>query len=87
MLKPTKPRESGSDMKFSQFMASNMGRILRVIAGVVLIAIGFTMKSTDGYVIALVGALPLLAGVFDVCIFAPLFRMPFTGKKIRAYQP
>ena len=73
-------------MKFSQFMASNTGRILRVIAGAVLIAIGISMKSTGGYVLAVIGALPLLAGVFDVCIFAPLFRMPFTGKKIRSYQ-
>ena len=87
MLKPTKLNESGSDMKFSQFMASNMGRILRIIAGIVLIAVGFTMKSTGGYVIAVIGALPLLAGIFDVCIFAPLFKMPFTGKKIRSYQP
>lgn len=74
-------------MRFSQFMASNMGRVLRIIAGIVLIAVGFAMKSTGGYVIAVIGALPLLAGIFDVCIFAPLFKMPFTGKKIRSYQP
>ncbi len=73
-------------MKFSQFMASSMGRILRVIAGAVLIGIGISMKSTSGYVIAVIGALPLLAGVFDVCVFAPLFHMPFTGKKIRSYK-
>ncbi len=73
-------------MKFSQFMASNMGRIVRVIAGAVLIGIGISMKSAGGYAIAVIGALPLLAGIFDVCIFAPLFRMPFTGKKIRSYK-
>jgi hypothetical protein len=26
---------------------------------------------------------PLLAGVFDFCIFAPLFGAPFSGKAIR----
>lgn len=63
-----------------------MGRIIRVVAGAVLIAIGIAMKSTGGYVLAIIGALPLAAGVFDVCIFAPLFKMPFAGKAIRAVK-
>lgn len=73
-------------MKFSKFMSSNSGRILRVIAGAALIVIGIIMKSTGGYVIAVIGAAPLLAGLFDFCIFAPLFHMPFMGKAIRAYK-
>lgn len=73
-------------MKFSQFMANPVGRIIRVLAGAVLIAVGIAMKSTGGYVLAVVGALPLAAGVFDVCIFAPLFGMPFTGRAIRAVK-
>lgn len=73
-------------MKFSQFMASPMGRIIRVVAGAILIAIGIAMKSTGGYVVAVIGALPLVAGILDVCIFAPLFGMPFTGKAIRAIK-
>ena len=31
-----------------------------------------------------VGALPLLAGLFDFCVFAPLFGNPLKGKEIRA---
>jgi len=27
---------------------------------------------------------PFLAGLFDVCVFAPLFGNPFQGKAIRA---
>ena len=73
-------------MKFSQFMASPIGRIIRIVAGAILIAVGIAMKSTGGYVIALIGALPLVAGIVDVCIFAPLFSMPFTGKAIRAVK-
>lgn len=73
-------------MKFSQFMANPMGRIIRVVAGAILIAIGIAMKSTGGYVVAVIGALPLVAGILDVCIFAPLFGMPFTGKAIRAFK-
>lgn len=63
-----------------------MGRIIRVVAGAVLIAIGIAMKSTGGYVLAIIGALPLVAGILDVCIFAPLFKMPFAGKAIRALK-
>lgn len=71
-------------MKFSQLMATPMGRIIRIVAGATLIAIGIAMKSSGGYVLAVVGALPLAAGIFDVCIFAPLFKMPFSGGAIRA---
>lgn len=73
-------------MKFSQFMASPTGRIIRVVAGAILIAIGIAMKSTGGYVVAVIGALPLVAGILDVCIFAPLFGMPFKGKAIRVIK-
>ncbi len=73
-------------MKFSQFMASSVGRILRVLAGATLIILGLTMRSAGGYVLAVIGLLPFLAGIFDVCIFAPLLRMPFMGKAIRAHK-
>ena len=73
-------------MKFSQFMASSAGRLLRIIAGLVLIVAGVIMASTVGYILAAVGLVPLLAGVFDKCVFAPLFGMPFDGKAIRAHK-
>ena len=71
-------------MKFSQFMASPAGRVLRIVAGIALIAWGLYMQSTAGYVIAVIGLVPLLAGVFDKCVFAPLFKQPFDGKAIRS---
>ena len=73
-------------MKFSQFMSSNLGRLLRIIVGVVLIVIGLQMKSTGGYILAIVGVVPLAAGAFDWCLLAPLFHMPFTGKGVRAFK-
>ncbi len=33
--------------------------------------------------LALVALVPLLVGIFDVCVFAPLFRAPFKGKEVR----
>ncbi len=69
---------------FCTFMASSTGRIARVIAGILIIAFGIGFGGPLFIVIALVGAVPLLAGIFDVCIFAPLFGCPMSGPKIRA---
>ncbi len=72
---------------FIAFMASSMGRAVRVIAGIALIAVGLlVMKDTVGIILAIVGLVPLLAGVFDFCIFAPLFGNPLSGTKIRAEE-
>jgi hypothetical protein len=70
-------------MKFAQFMASTFGRALRIIAGLVLIGIGlWVLGGTWGIVLAVVGAVPLVAGIFDFCVFAPLFGGPFLAKDI-----
>jgi hypothetical protein len=70
---------------FISWMASSAGRITRIVAGLVLIALGlFVVNSTAGAIIlVVVGLVPLLAGIFDFCVFAPLFGNPFSGKKIR----
>jgi hypothetical protein len=69
---------------FVTFMASAAGRIVRIVAGIVLIAWGLLgLGGTTGIIVAVIGALPLLAGLFDVCVFAPLFGCPVSGAKIR----
>ncbi len=70
-------------MGFAKFMSSAWGRILRIVAGLVLIYLGLYFNNIVGYILALVGLIPLLAGIFDFCVFAPLFGAPFSGKKIR----
>ena len=70
---------------FCTFMASTNGRVIRAVAGILLIVLGlFVLNGTAGIVVAIVGALPLLAGVFDFCVFAPLFGCPLSGPQIRA---
>jgi Protein of unknown function (DUF2892) len=72
-------------MGFSKFMSSMLGRVVRIIAGIALIAIGLSMGNTGGIVIAIVGVVPLLAGVFDVCLIGTLlFGTPLQGSKVRA---
>ena len=70
---------------FSSFMASATGRIIRILAGIALIAWGLLgLSGTIGFIVAVVGAVPLLAGLLDFCVFAPLFGDPLSGAKIRA---
>ena len=67
------------------FLASMSGRVVRIVAGIVLVALGLlVIGGTAGYIIAVIGLLPLAAGVFDFCIFAPLAGLPFNGAALRA---
>lgn len=46
-------------MKFSKFMASTTGRITRIVAGLILIALGALLWSGWGVVLIIVGLVPL----------------------------
>ena len=72
---------------FVKFMASRNGRITRIVAGAVLIILGFFVVDEYydlGVILMVVGLVPLLAGIFDYCLLAPLFGAPMSGAKIRA---
>ncbi len=66
-------------------MASTTGRVTRVVAGIALVLWGLLgIGGTAGIVVVVIGLVPLLAGLFDFCVFAPLFGAPFSGPKIRS---
>ncbi len=70
---------------FIKFMASTAGRVTRIAAGIALVLWGLLgIGGTAGIVVAIVGLVPLLAGLFDFCVFAPLFGAPLGGPQIRA---
>jgi hypothetical protein len=70
---------------FVKFMASAAGRITRVVAGIILVVLGLlVIHGVGGYIVAIIGLVPLVAGLFDFCVFAPLFGAPMSGPKIRA---
>jgi hypothetical protein len=72
--------------KFFGFMASDAGRLARIVAGLVLMGLGLLLVGGwRGWVMVGAGAVPLLAGVLDVCVFAALFGKPFTGKRLREW--
>ncbi len=67
------------------FLASGTGRLVRIVAGIALVVWGwFGLGGTTGLIVAIVGLVPLVAGLFDFCVFAPLFGAPLSGPKIRA---
>ncbi len=67
------------------FLASPAGRIARILAGIALVAWGLLgLSGTTGIIVAIIGLVPLVAGLFDFCVFAPLFGAPLSGQKIRA---
>ena len=72
---------------FVSFMSSSAGRVARVVGGIALIGAGLiAVGGVGGYVIAALGLIPLAAGLFDFCLFAPIFRVPFSGEKIRGMR-
>jgi hypothetical protein len=72
-------------MGFASFMASTPGRLARIVAGLILIAVGiWVVGGLWGIVLAVVGAVPLIAGLFDICIIGALFLdTPLRGEEIR----
>jgi hypothetical protein len=68
---------------FVKFMVSMAGRILRIIAGLAIIALGIFVFPTLNWLFIIIGLIPLLAGIFDFCILAPLMGYFFSGKKTR----
>ncbi len=51
---------------FVKFMSSPAGRITRIVAGILLVGLGvLVIHGVGGIVVAVVGLVPLLAGLFD----------------------
>jgi len=67
-----------------KFLGSQAGRILRGLAGLILIALGiWAISGMWQWVLIIIGLVPLAAGLFDFCLFAPLFNLPFLGDRLR----
>lgn len=68
-------------MGFVAFMRSIAGRLLRVVAGIVIIWLALTqMQPPWSYVVAVVGVVPILAGLMNFCLLGPLFRVDLWGR-------
>ncbi len=74
-------------MAFAKFMASTAGRAVRSGAGVVLLIVSLFSTSPItalGWVGIVAGVVLVLVGVFNICLLAPLFGQPLSGKEVLA---
>jgi hypothetical protein len=67
-------------MSFVRLMRSGAGRGVRIAAGAALIAVGIAVGGTSGTILVIVGPVPVLAGLFNVCLVAPLLGLDLRGR-------
>ncbi len=80
--------DSFCETGFAQFINSPAGRIARIVAGIALIAWGYTQGGGSlGLVLMVVGLVPLLAGVFNWCLISALLGGPIRGALIASRKP
>jgi hypothetical protein len=64
-------------MKVVAFMSTTFGRSSRVVAGLLLIAVGLLLlDGVVGTAVALFGVLPLMTGLFNICPISPFYGLP-----------
>ena len=64
-------------MAFVEWMASPLGRGLRVVFGALLIYVGLAVvQGVGGVLLAAFGAVPIATGLLNVCPIAPLLGAP-----------
>jgi hypothetical protein len=76
---------TGSDSKraFAEFMATQTGRGIRIAVGVILVLLGiFAIGGLVGWIIALIGLAPIVAGAMNVCLIAPLLGLPLRASDL-----
>ena len=80
--------ESFGRSGFARFVNSPAGRIARLVVGVGLIVWGYTQLDAGmGFVLIIIGLVPLAAGAFDLCLISALLGGPISGARIRALKP
>lgn len=67
-------------MNVLKVMNGVAGRPGRVVAGLALIGAGLATGGAGGLVLAIIGAVPLLAGAAGVCPAASLLRAPLRAR-------
>ena len=66
-------------MQFLSFMNTPAGRVIRVVGGLVVLAVGLVLGGWLGLALAVFSALPMATGVFGLCPINPL-----VGQSMRA---
>ncbi len=70
-------------MVLARFMATGLGRGIRIVVGLVLIGVGVDLRSVVGLVLGLIGLVFVTVGATNVCLLAPILRAPVKGSACR----
>lgn len=71
-------------MQFVKFMTSDTGRRARIVAGLILVALGLgVVQGAVGTIVALVALVPIAGGVFDFCVAGAALGYGFSGAEAR----
>lgn len=70
-------------MGFAKFMATPLGRGIRIVAGLAMMYWGSQQGTTTGTIVAVLGLLPTAAGALNLCFIAPIIGAPFRGQDAR----
>jgi hypothetical protein len=73
---------------FARFVNSPAGRLVRIVAGIALIVLGYMRRDTStGLLLIGLGLIPLAAGTFNLCIVSALLGGPISGARIAKGPP
>lgn len=71
-------------MEFLKFMTGGMGRVARIVFGLVIMSLGlFVVQGTLGTILAVVALVPISGGVFDFCMIGFSMGYPLKGVEAR----
>jgi len=75
--------ESFGRSGFAKFINTPMGRVVRIVAGLALIAWGYVqLPEISGIILIVLGLIPFVAGAFHMCLISALLGGPISGAKI-----
>ena len=76
--------ESFNRSGFSRFINSTAGRVFRLVAGIIFLAVGYAYRDHWLGILSMIWSiLPLTAAAFDLCYLSVLLGGPISGAKIR----
>lgn len=70
-------------MRLLDYMSTGPGRVIRVVAGLVLMLTGSALGGA-WWALTVFGLLPLATGVFNVCPISPFFGRSWRGNACRS---
>jgi hypothetical protein len=77
--------EAFNQSGFSKFLNRPAGRVFRVAAGLVFLAVGYLYRDHPLGVLSIAwSVVPLSAGAFDMCYISAALGGPLSGPKIRS---